>query len=104
MKPNLAAASYAARTSRVAFGRGTAITAAIILLCFAELPAMAQAVKKSTTDASSGPEPARLNVTGAWDGNFWGGSDFHLSQDGDRVWGKFGYGNGYGFARGSWND
>jgi outer membrane protein OmpA-like peptidoglycan-associated protein len=48
-------------------------------------------------------QPARLNVTGAWDGNFWGGSTFQLSQDGDRVWGKFSYGNGDGFARGSWN-
>lgn len=49
-------------------------------------------------------QATRLNVTGVWDGNFWGGSDFHLTQDGDRVWGKFGYGNGYGFARGNWSD
>lgn len=49
-------------------------------------------------------QTGRLNVTGAWDGNFWGGSNFKLTQDGDRVWGKFSYGNGDGFARGSWND
>lgn len=46
----------------------------------------------------------RLNLTGVWDGNFWGGSEFHLVQDGDRVVGKFTYGNGEGFARGNWND
>lgn len=46
----------------------------------------------------------RLNMTGAWEGAFWGGSEFTLTQDGDRVVGKFGYGNGDGFARGSWND
>ena len=46
----------------------------------------------------------RLNVTGVWEGNFYGGSDFHLTQDGDRVWGKFEYGNGDGFARGQWSD
>jgi len=46
----------------------------------------------------------RLNVTGAWDGNFWGGSEFHLTQEGDHVWGKFTYGNGDGFARGNWSD
>jgi outer membrane protein OmpA-like peptidoglycan-associated protein len=33
-----------------------------------------------------------------------GGSDFQLSQEGDRVWGKFTYGNGEGFARGSWSE
>lgn len=49
-------------------------------------------------------QAGRLNVTGTWDGNFFGGSDFHLTQDGDRVWGKFSYGNGYGFARGNWSD
>jgi OOP family OmpA-OmpF porin len=47
---------------------------------------------------------ARLNVTGFWEGNFYGGSEFHLTQDGDRVWGTFSYGNGNGFARGSWSD
>ncbi len=45
----------------------------------------------------------RLNVTGVWEGSFMGGSGFTLSQDGDRVWGKFTYGNGDGFARGNWN-
>jgi len=49
-------------------------------------------------------QAARLNVTGAWDGNFWGGSTFQLSQEGDNVLGKFGYGNGDGFARGNWSD
>ena len=49
-------------------------------------------------------QTGRLNVTGSWDGNFWGGSDFQLSQDGNRVSGKFTYGNGDGFARGSWSD
>ena len=62
----------------------------ILLIAAFTLPAHSQA--------------ARLNVTGVWDGNFFGGSDFHLTQDGDRVWGKFGYGNGYGFARGNWSD
>jgi hypothetical protein len=33
-----------------------------------------------------------------------GGSDFDLTQNGVRVWGEFGYGNGYGFARGNWRD
>jgi len=33
-----------------------------------------------------------------------GGSNFQLSQDGDRVWGRFSYGNGDGFARGSWSE
>jgi outer membrane protein OmpA-like peptidoglycan-associated protein len=47
---------------------------------------------------------SRLNLTGAWDGNFWGGSEFTLTQDGDRVTGKFVYGNGDGFARGNWSD
>lgn len=46
----------------------------------------------------------RLNLTGAWEGNFMGGSEFTLTQDSDRVVGKFTYGNGDGFARGSWND
>jgi len=46
----------------------------------------------------------RINVTGAWDGSFMGGSGFQLSQDGDRVWGKFTYGNGDGFARGNWSE
>lgn len=46
----------------------------------------------------------RFNLTGAWDGSFWGGATFQLTQDGDRIWGKFSYGNGDGFARGSWND
>jgi outer membrane protein OmpA-like peptidoglycan-associated protein len=47
---------------------------------------------------------ARLNVTGTWDGNFMGGSSFQLSQEGDNVVGKFGYGNGEGVARGNWSD
>jgi len=49
-------------------------------------------------------QAARLNLTGSWDGNFMGGSNFQLSQDGDYVVGKFGYGNGDGFARGNWSD
>jgi len=49
-------------------------------------------------------QAARLNVTGTWDGNFMGGSNFQLSQDGDSVVGKFGYGNGDGVARGNWSD
>ena len=48
-------------------------------------------------------QPGRLNLTGVWEGNFWGGSGLTLSQEGDRVWGRFTYGNGDGFARGSWN-
>ena len=46
----------------------------------------------------------RLNLTGDWDGAFWGGSEFKLTQDGDRVLGKFTYGNGDGFVRGTWNE
>ena len=46
----------------------------------------------------------RLNLTGAFAGSFMGGSEFHLTQDGDRVTGKFTYGNGDGFARGTWQD
>jgi outer membrane protein OmpA-like peptidoglycan-associated protein len=66
-------------------------TARMILLIAAfAMPAHAQA--------------ARLNVTGAWDGNFFGGSTFQLTQEGDTVLGKFGYGNGDGFARGNWSD
>ena len=75
------------------------------------LPAAVAAVilLASVTPVPVFPSPAaaqitRLNVTGTWDGNFWGGSDFHLTQDADRVWGTFTYGNGEGFARGSWND
>lgn len=49
-------------------------------------------------------QAARLNVTGSWDGNFLGGSTFQLSQEGDNVVGKFGYGNGDGVARGTWSD
>ncbi len=56
------------------------------------------------TMAQTKASPARLNVTGAWEGSFMGGSGFQLFQDGDRVWGKFTYGNGDGFARGSWNE
>ena len=46
----------------------------------------------------------RLNVSGVFTGNFMGGSELHLTQDGDRVVGKFTYGNGDGFARGTWQD
>jgi len=49
-------------------------------------------------------QAARFNLTGTWDGNFMGGSNFQLSQEGDNVVGKFGYGNGDGFARGNWSD
>jgi len=48
--------------------------------------------------------PARINLTGTWEGSFLGGAGFQLFQDGDRIWGKFTYGNGDGFARGSWNE
>lgn len=54
--------------------------------------------------ATAYSQAPRLNVQGSWDGAFYGGSEFHLVQDGDRVWGKFAYGNGDGFARGSWSD
>ena len=46
----------------------------------------------------------RLNLTGVFSGSFMGGSEFHLTQDGDRVVGTFTYGNGDGFARGTWQD
>jgi len=46
----------------------------------------------------------RLNMTGAFNGSFIGGSEFHLTQDGDHVVGKFTSGNGDGFARGTWQD
>lgn len=49
-------------------------------------------------------QSGRLNLNGSWDGAFYGGSEFQLTQDGDRVWGKFTYGNGDGFARGSWSE
>ena len=65
------------------------------------LPSSAQTKKADTAKVAP---LARINVTGSWDGNFMGGSNFQLSQDGDRVWGKFGYGNGDGFARGSWSE
>ena len=45
-----------------------------------------------------------LNMTGTFSGSFMGGSQFHLTQDGDRVVGKFTYGNGDGFARETWQD
>jgi outer membrane protein OmpA-like peptidoglycan-associated protein len=78
-------------------------SAALTLLLVFASQATGQATKKSTTPTSN-PELARLNVTGTWDGNFWGGSGFQLSQDGDNVSGKFTYGNGDGFARGNWSD
>jgi hypothetical protein len=46
-------------------------------------------------------QTGRLNIAGVWEGAFYGGTEFHLMQDGDRVWGQFTYGNGDGFARGS---
>ena len=69
----------------------TAAVAAIVLLAVM-LPLRASA------------QAPRFNVTGVWEGNFWGGADFRLTQEGDRAWGKFTYGNGGGFARGNWND
>jgi len=66
----------------------------------------AMVLLSSALFALSGPvraqAGARLNLTGEWTGNFMGGSAFWLTQDGDRVTGKFNYGNGSGFARGSW--
>jgi len=67
------------------------------------LPFSAVAQTKKSDSVKVAPL-ARINVTGAWDGSFLGGSAFQLSQDGDRVWGKFTYGNGDGFARGSWSE
>jgi hypothetical protein len=67
------------------------------------LPLLA-ATQPKKPDAANQASPPRLNLTGTWDGGFLGGTGFQLSQDGDRVWGKFTYGNGDGFARGSWND
>jgi len=67
---------------------------------------VAGALALAMSAVSSGQAVAqagRLNLTGAWDGNFLGGASFKLSQEGDRVWGTFEYGNGSGFARGSWN-
>ena len=46
----------------------------------------------------------RLNMMGTFSGSFMGGSEFHLTQDGDRVVGKFTYGDGDGFARGTWQE
>jgi len=54
--------------------------------------------------SQTGTSPARINVTGTWEGSFMGGSEFRLFQEGSRVWGKFTYGNGDGYARGSWNE
>jgi outer membrane protein OmpA-like peptidoglycan-associated protein len=81
--------------------QGTAI--ALIVVWFSS-PGTAQVGNTPAPKAPVGSGVARLNVTGAWDGNFWGGSGFQLAQEGDRVWGKFTYGNGDGFARGSWRD
>ena len=47
---------------------------------------------------------SRLNMTGVYNGSFIGGSEFHLTQDGDRVVGTYTSGNGDGFARGTWQD
>ncbi len=69
----------------------TAVVATIVLLA-AMFPLRAAA------------QVTRLNLTGVWEANIWGGSGFELTQDGDRVWGKFTYGNGDGFARGNWNE
>jgi outer membrane protein OmpA-like peptidoglycan-associated protein len=80
-------------SSRLAAGiskRAADFTKMIVLIAMCAFQAHAQA--------------GRLNVAGAWDGSFWGGSDFHLFQEGDTVWGKFTYGNGDGFARGDWSD
>ena len=66
-------------------------------------PSVSEAQAKKADTVKAAPLP-RINVTGTWDGNFMGGSGFQLSQDGDRVWGKFTYGNGDGFARGSWSE
>ncbi|HKV77323.1 MAG TPA: OmpA family protein [Candidatus Sulfotelmatobacter sp.] len=71
------------------FARGLTIAALALLIVMGAFPLHAQT--------------NRLNVTGVWEGSFMGGSGFTLSQDGDRVWGKFTYGNGDGFARGNWN-
>lgn len=54
--------------------------------------------------SSTYSQAPRLNLQGFWEGAFYGGSEFHLKQDGDRVWGPFVYGNGDGFARGSWSE
>jgi outer membrane protein OmpA-like peptidoglycan-associated protein len=60
---------------------------------------------QTQTAAQSAVAPAaRINVTGTWNGSFLGGSVFQVSQEGDRVWGTFTYGNGDGFARGSWSE
>ncbi len=75
--------SFAAKTT-------TGITEAILLIALFCLVAQGQ--------------DARLNLTGVWDGSFWGGTEFTLAQDGDRVSGKFTYGNGDGFARGNWSE
>ncbi|HYL84028.1 MAG TPA: OmpA family protein [Candidatus Angelobacter sp.] len=104
MKRTSLTRSFAARKFVALLAWGPCITGMILPAAFLAPPANAQTEKKSTPHSSSGSELARLNVTGAWDGNFWGGSEFQLTQDGDRVWGKFSYGNGTGFARGNWND
>ena len=78
--------------------------AIVLIVVWFSSPGTAQVGDKLASKAPVGSAAARLNVTGAWDGNFWGGSGFQLTQDGDRVWGRFTYGNGDGFARGSWRD
>jgi outer membrane protein OmpA-like peptidoglycan-associated protein len=77
------------------------LVTALATLLVSPLLAATQATKPGVATPTS---LARLNVTGTWDGNFLGGSGFQLSQEGDRVWGKFTYGNGQGFARGSWSE
>jgi hypothetical protein len=53
--------------------------------------------------APADAQAPRLNLTGSWEGQFWGGAAIRLTQDGDRAWGTYEYGNGAGFVRGSWN-
>lgn len=69
----------------------TALAAAVIVLVSVRIPSVHAQLN-------------RLNITGAFNGSFIGGSEFHLTQDGDRVVGKFTSGNGDGFARGTWQD
>jgi outer membrane protein OmpA-like peptidoglycan-associated protein len=73
----------------------------LIIRALAPLVILPVLVPAQTTKPVSLP---RMNLTGTWEGGFLGGAGFQLFQDGDRVWGKFTYGNGNGFARGSWSE
>ncbi len=77
--------------------------AIVLMVVWFSSSATAQVGNKPASKAPVQSAVARLNVTGAWDGNFWGGRVFSLPRKAT-AWGKFTHGNGDGFACGSWRD